>query len=402
MSIRCDSNSTTISGKCYKNCDISIYYENKPSTIYCYKKYLGFEDNSGNTNTTIRKKEIAATETMADNCWAYKSNLVKKILDSNLLIHYTFNTENVNGTTVYNVANLKYNGPTVPNVTNLKYNGTVKTGGITDFADGPYSSKVLKMRKGGGLTVNSIKLTSIKTYSISFRMQAFGTGFAFSIPTTINNVTYKNGLETLYINNVLRIQLKASDTTKLSYDFAVGGGYWKYIVIVVDNNNTKLYNDGSLQSEFKDFSIIQTNDFTLNLGAEYDGYIEDFKLYDRALDGSEITEAYTYKCPILSCNSGYTPNNNVCTGNCPAGITISDGISCTRETVLKQQTLPLRPLGNLTSASSSMPPASSSRPPASSSRPPINITTSSMPVSTILNTYVVPTTTTTRTTLKKK
>jgi len=78
-------------------------------------------------------------------------------------------------------------------------------------------------------------------------------------------------------------------------------GVWVHCVYTVDASGQKLFANGILaQSNTNGVSRIGTNSYTLGLGAYYNGGIDNFRVYNRALSVSEVTQLYSIEAGLLN------------------------------------------------------------------------------------------------------
>ncbi len=85
-------------------------------------------------------------------------------------------------------------------------------------------------------------------------------------------------------------------------DMTVNDGGWHHVAGVYDGKKMYLYVDGKLDASVEHTGKIRTDDYdvyigenTEVLGHEWDGLIDDVRIYDRALSADEIVQLYNRK-----------------------------------------------------------------------------------------------------------
>ncbi len=101
------------------------------------------------------------------------------------------------------------------------------------------------------------------------------------------------------------------------FEFSVNGafdGNWHHVVGVRDDNTALLYVDDTLYNPDSDDNEHNVGNInspnTLNIGAysdtkfDFDGLMDDVRVYNRALTAADITELYNNEAPVITSNGG--------------------------------------------------------------------------------------------------
>jgi len=158
-----------------------------------------------------------------------------------------------------------------------------KNGKVASF-DGAMGSYIKTLNKG----------TDEFTYSFWVRLSSFTHG-AYLVnqgdlqsPYTINSVDI---LSWPPYNNRIRFKIEQNPSVdiELFSDSAVSLGDWIHVAISVDEDNcAKLYVDGNLEDSACGFVDPILYDRWLTIGSQFNGTIDDFRVFDRALSEEEV------------------------------------------------------------------------------------------------------------------
>jgi len=113
--------------------------------------------------------------------------------------------------------------------------------------------------------------------------------------------------------NLLFYHRNSASTTYLDYSIVPGmaDGNWHHVVITKDNTSVKAYKDGSLVGTITSTSGTYSNSTTLQIGRNnynangannFDGDIDQVRIYSTALTSSQVTQLYNEKPEVDTSN----------------------------------------------------------------------------------------------------
>jgi hypothetical protein len=255
-------------------------------TISNSKTELGSTTSTGNFTSSIaglssqttyyvRAYAINSLGTAYSQEISITTNAAPPVVTSGLLAYYSFDGQNAND----------YYG---------NFNGTIQ-GGVTSSSDISNSSGYSMQFDGTGyISLPSNPLQNVTTFTLSFWLKTSQNGGIFLIPNNFygydleirNNKIYRG------INNPIDLPLDVSGLLL--------NNSWHHLIIVETNTNgpKSLYIDGSLVITANQNASNMTATEAARIGKGYssfpnfNGKMDNVRIYNRALTQSEITEIY--------------------------------------------------------------------------------------------------------------
>ncbi len=112
-----------------------------------------------------------------------------------------------------------------------------------------------------------------------------------------------NDFTIAYLNNTISFFCGASNEKNMIFNKSITKNNWEHIVIKKDSNNSKisiLINNMKNEVDYNDSSVLNANSI-ISFGANildkrfFNGFIDEVKIYNRALSDTEIKELYEMK-----------------------------------------------------------------------------------------------------------
>jgi Concanavalin A-like lectin/glucanases superfamily/Secretion system C-terminal sorting domain len=286
--------------------DISYTVQNNCQLVYYKVEYSKFSNFS---------QLISSAQLSTSNCVG------------NSFSETTFLTNLIGATTYYYRLSVSYNatGPwtlsTVNNFTTLadptglihewKFNttymnesnsiaftpnssGTAFSGG----RDGLTNGAVFTSQFGGGqATISNIPLnTQARTVSLWVNVSAYltGNGSLFFYGSSVTNQGFGLGFNRTGNNVSVLVRGINNDVT---YPISATTGTWQHLVASYDGTTVRLYINGTLVAAVpKSWSTVGN---TASFGGNFDGRIDDLKIYDRAITDTEAANLYYYNSVVV-------------------------------------------------------------------------------------------------------
>lgn len=112
--------------------------------------------------------------------------------------------------------------------------------------------------------------------------------------------TTPGGLLRVSMNDSSQVLVEYSSLTASSTTTPLTLGSWSHVLVMYNGTNVQCYVNGSL--EFDDARPLFTASTTFSVGRDsskgatsaFGGYMADFRLYNNSLDGSDVSDLYTY------------------------------------------------------------------------------------------------------------
>lgn len=173
------------------------------------------------------------------------------------------------------------------------------------------SSSYLDVMKKDG----SALLTDMDEITIAFMSKVTSQDTCwdfFAAPNeTAQTYQYENYLGFLEKNNAITVERYKNNGSRATALTATSSSDWKKVALVVEKNKTTLYIDSVKVSEqassyllsdiLGDESIFQIGKANWGSGEYFNGYIDEFKIYDRALTAAEVATVFDDE-PTLTFN----------------------------------------------------------------------------------------------------
>jgi len=159
---------------------------------------------------------------------------------------------------------------------------------IRSTSDGGYVI-VGNISKNQGSTDDNLLL--IKTNSTGYVTYQDDEQFVAGKSKDTYEITVKNGTVYGYINNTyLSTQLNSSQISQ----------YWNHVALTYNNSSMYLYHNGAtVNSTTGSFGAINTSAIDLTIGKNFNGTIDEVRIWNRTLNNDEIIASY-------SCNGSYS------------------------------------------------------------------------------------------------
>jgi Concanavalin A-like lectin/glucanases superfamily len=134
------------------------------------------------------------------------------------------------------------------------------------------------------------------TFTVSMWFQSPNTSVATMVFCAANTISLVTGSISIYYTGG-NLYCAYSDIVNNATAYVISGNTWYHVLLTYNSGSTTLYVNGS-QSGNTITGTNSKNGFTLGGGRDtltqypFTGYIDDFRIYNRVLSGSEITAIY--------------------------------------------------------------------------------------------------------------
>jgi hypothetical protein len=278
-------------------------------------------------------------------------------IDSTLMFYYPFNTQDISGLYIANYSSGYpiYDASFHNMYQNLDLSANNATISGSDYCVGSiYGSGSLQLNSSYNQYLNLSPITTSTTgLSFSLWFRSYGrSGYLFQFDTGSNENPISLGIR----DNSLIIRINNIDNSNI---YTCNDNIWRHLVWTIDpSGNNNLYINGTLIKNLANFAYPMPMTRTLNNigsypigGGYFNGAIDDYRMYSRVLQQSDITTLYTAPpLNFLRFTYGITGTTGPTGPTGPTGqIGILDNTGCTGPQMTTGPTGSVGPIGYGTS-----------------------------------------------------